>query len=50
MISCKECHRSYEECKGDDNERTHLCPQCFEGALEEYEIRKRERIARENEY
>lgn len=36
----------------DDDEfpQTKLCYNCFEDGVEEYEIKRRERIARKNEY
>lgn len=47
---CKRCHGKATCDYDDDNEGTNLCYDCFEGALEEHEERKRERIARANEY
>lgn len=50
-IVCKRCRQPYfEGDEDDDNFETDLCYCCFEDALEEYEERKRERIARQNEY
>ncbi len=50
-LTCKRCRQPYfEGSEGDDNFETGLCYHCFEDALEEYEERKRERIARQNEY
>lgn len=50
-IICKKCRDSYQEGEeDDDNYRTGLCYHCFEDGVEEHEIRKRERIARQNEY
>lgn len=50
-LTCKRCRDRYEEGdENDDNFETGLCYHCFEDALEDYEIRKRERIARQNEY
>lgn len=58
MPKCKHCGRSFKaEYVYDDDSfesegyvQDKLCPDCFEGTLEEYEISKRERIARSNEY
>lgn len=47
---CKKCRHPYVENEDDDEYGTGLCYECFEGAVEEAEIRRRERIARENEY
>lgn len=49
-LRCSQCRRYYEEDEGDDCFGTGQCYICFEEGLEEYEIRKRERIARQNEY
>lgn len=56
LLKCKKCGDSfkveYEE-DADGNEypvSLNLCYHCFEDGVEEYEIRRRERIARENEY
>ena len=48
--TCKKCGLPYEEEEGDEGFDTGLCCRCFEDSIEEYEIRRRERIARENEY
>lgn len=47
---CRKCRRPYVEDEDDDGYRTGLCYECFEEGVEEYEIKRRERIARENEY
>lgn len=47
---CKRCSQKAECDEDDDCEGTNLCYQCFEDSLEEYEERRRERIARQNEY
>jgi formylmethanofuran dehydrogenase subunit E len=47
---CKRCGESYYEEEDYDSFETGLCYYCFEESLEEYEIRKRERIAEQNEY
>ena len=46
----KKCRRPYFEDEDDDEYGTGLCYHCFEEGVEEYEERRRERIARENEY
>lgn len=58
MPQCKRCGRSFkaEFIYDDDSYESEgyiqdkLCSDCFEDALEDYEISKRERIARDNEY
>jgi len=50
MDKCKRCQREYHDDEDDDGFETGLCYQCFEDSLEEYEERRRERIARANEY
>ena len=51
MFKCKVCKQNYiEEDEDDDHAGTGMCYHCFEDSLEEYEERKRERIARRNEY
>jgi hypothetical protein len=50
MEKCKRCRRPYHEDEDDESFETGFCYQCFEDALEEYEEKKRERIARQNEY
>lgn len=56
MFKCQRCGSNF-----DDSEHYNLsdevfegipklCYHCFEDALEEWEEKKRERIARENEY
>lgn len=47
MFVCKECGQLFVP---DCEDQTKLCTWCFEGALEEYEIQKRQRIAERNEY
>jgi hypothetical protein len=47
---CKSCDKSYSCDSIEDNFGTGLCHYCFEGALEEYEEHRRERIAIANEY
>ena len=48
--NCKCCGERYENEPGDDAYETGMCYHCFEESLEEHEERKRERIARANEY
>lgn len=48
--ACKVCRHPYFDEENSDGFGTGLCYECFECALEEHEERKRERIARENEY
>jgi hypothetical protein len=50
MNTCKRCQQGYREDEDDDGFETGLCYQCFEDSLEEYEERRRERIAKANEY
>lgn len=47
---CKRCQSLYWDDEDDDGFETGLCYHCFEDALEEHEEKKRERIARQNEY
>lgn len=47
---CKNCRRPYVDDEDGDEFGTGLCYDCFEDTVEEAEIRRRERIARENEY
>lgn len=47
---CRKCQRLYEDDDRDDNYETGLCYACFEDGVEDYEERRRERIARENEW
>lgn len=49
---CAKCGDKFEPEEDDDGEiiQDKLCYHCFEDGVEEHEIRKRERIARENEY
>lgn len=47
---CKKCRGAFT-CEEDDDEfGTGLCYHCFEDSVEEAEERRRERIARENEF
>jgi hypothetical protein len=49
--TCKKCRLPYyDDDEEADEYRTGLCYECFEASIEEYEERKRERIARQNEY
>lgn len=50
IFVCKECRKDCQSLCGDENHGTNLCPDCFEGALEDFEEKRRERIARQNEY
>lgn len=52
MHKCQRCGEQVLPDLDDDGEimSNKLCYHCFEDALEEHEERKRERIARENEY
>lgn len=47
---CKKCEQKAAYEYGDDNEGTGLCYYCFEDGMEEYEERRRQRIAEANEY
>jgi protein-arginine kinase activator protein McsA len=47
---CKKCRQPYEDDEDADEYGTGLCYHCFEESLEELEERRRERIARANEY
>jgi protein-arginine kinase activator protein McsA len=47
---CRKCRLPYFDDEEADEFGTGLCYECFECSIEEYEERKRERIARENEY
>lgn len=52
-FTCKGCHILYHEDDVDEPESnfgTGLCQHCFQDGVEEAEERRRERIARENEY
>lgn len=49
-LKCKVCQEIYCEEYDDDNEGTGMCSWCFEGALENYEEWRRQRIAEQNEY
>lgn len=58
MFTCKDCGRFFkavfvyddDSFESEGYQQNKLCSDCFEGAIEEYEEKKRERIARENEY
>ena len=53
MFVCQKCHREFLPEQDDDEfefSQTKLCYECFEASLEDYEERRRERIARQNEY
>jgi hypothetical protein len=51
LIRCQKCQRMYEPEEDEEGFiNTKLCYDCFEASVEEHEERKRERIARENEY
>lgn len=47
---CKSCNRPYVDDEDADEYGSGLCYLCFEEGIEEYEIKRRERIARQNEY
>ena len=47
---CKKCNRPYQDDPDDDGHGTKLCYECFEESLEDFEEKRRERIARSNEY
>jgi len=48
---CRSCgERAEEPEEGDENYGTSQCYHCFCKGVEEYEEKRRERIARENEY
>ena len=47
---CKKCRLPYHEDEDDDEFGTGLCYHCFEEGIEEYEERRRRRIAEQNEY
>lgn len=47
---CKKCGRAYVNEEDADEFGTGLCYECFEDGVEEADIRRRERIARNNEY
>lgn len=49
-MPCKKCRHLYTEVEEDDSFGTGLCYECFEDSVEDAEIRRRERIARANEY
>lgn len=50
QFTCKKCGEQAECDYDDENEGTNLCYDCFEEALQNYEERRLERIARDNEY
>lgn len=56
MFKCIRCGCNFqpeyvEDADGEEYAvSVHLCYHCFEEGVEEHEERKRERIARENEY
>lgn len=50
MKPCKKCKQPYADEEGSDEFETGLCYHCFEEGVEEYEERRRDRIARSNEY
>lgn len=48
---CKFSDSEHYDCAGEPFEGIpKLCYHCFEESVEEYEIKRRERIARDNEY
>lgn len=47
---CRKCKLPYREEPDDDAFETGLCYHCFEDSLEDYEERRRQRIAEQNEY
>jgi hypothetical protein len=50
---CKKCHRMFKEDGAEDDDLsvgTGLCYDCFEEGVEEYEERRRRKIAEQNEY
>jgi hypothetical protein len=47
---CRKCGDRFQCDEGDDEYGTGLCYHCFEDGLEVYEERRRERIARQNEF
>jgi hypothetical protein len=50
MDVCKQCHLKFHDDEDDDGFKTGLCFRCFEDSLEEYEERRRRKIAERNEY
>lgn len=53
MRKCVECGRMFDpeqDFPDDDFPQEKLCYECFEASVEEFEEKRRERIARENEY
>jgi len=49
--TCKKCFKTFiDDDEDSDNHGTRLCYYCFEEEMENYEERRRERIALENEY
>lgn len=49
-FTCEECKRPSVCEDRDENAGTGLCYDCFEAAVEAADERRRERIARANEY
>lgn len=49
-LNCKVCKRPYVDDEDADEFGTGLCYCCFEDGVESAEIKRRERIARANEY
>mgnify|MGYP001614274603 CR=1 FL=1 len=53
LLRCKKCQCQYREDFSDDDDPsigTGLCYYCFEDGVEEYEEKRRRRIAEQNEY
>lgn len=50
LPTCKKCRRPHRADEDGDEIGTGLCYECFEEGVEEAEERRRERIARGNEY
>lgn len=53
VLRCKKCQCRYQEEHSDDDDLsigTGLCYHCFEEGVEEYEEKRRRRIAEQNEY
>lgn len=48
--TCRRCRRPYHDDEDSDEFETGLCYECFEAGLEEFEERRRQRIAEANEY
>lgn len=49
-LDCQRCGRKFLFDEDDEEAQRKLCYDCFETSLEEFEEKRRERIARENEY